>query len=104
MLAFSVGGNSQACPTTPETATSFSNITSVVLFVNTSNATQTIYHGNSADTSAVIGSVLILPNERLMLWKRITRHKFWASSNEVIGTPGMAFSPTQTARNNPGVT
>ena len=103
MLAFSVGGNSAACPTTAESATSFSNITSVVLFVNTSNTTQTIYHGNSADTSEIIGSVVILPNERLMLWKRIPGHKFWATSNEVIGTPCMAFSPTQVARSNQNV-
>jgi len=98
MLGFAIGGNHTACPTTAATATSFSDATSFVMFVNTSSENQTLYHGSSADTSEQIGSILLMPKERIVLWKRRQFHKFWASSSEVIGTPGMAISPSKEAR------
>ena len=59
MLGFAIGGNHTGVPTTAATATSFSDATSFVMFVNTSSENQTLYHGSSADTSEQIGSILL---------------------------------------------
>ncbi len=98
MLGFAMGGNHTACPTSADTATSFSDATSFVMFVNTSSSNQTLYHGSSAATSEQIGSTILMPGERVILWKRRAFHKFWATSAEVFGTPGMAISPEAKAR------
>ena len=52
-------------------------------FVNESSSVQTLYHGTSAQTIQNMGSILRMPKERIVLWKRRQFHKLYASSSEV---------------------
>ncbi len=82
-------GDEVACPTTVATATQFTDNTPDeaphIRFNNYSDTDETIYYLNSGDVQ--IGCIKLRAGEALLLHKRRTYHKFYASSNEVVACP-----------------
>ena len=80
-----------ACPITAETASSFTDNTPDeaphIRFSNYSATNETIYYLNSGGVQ--IGCIKLRAGESLLLHKRRTYHKFYASSAEVVGVPVM---------------
>jgi hypothetical protein len=80
-------GDEVACGTTVATASPFTDNTPdeapSVRFSNYGATDETIYYLNSGD--AQIGCIKLRAGESLLLHKRRTYHKFYASSAEIFG-------------------
>jgi len=78
-------GDEAACPTTVATASPFTDNTPDeaphVRFSNYGDTVETIYYLNSADVQ--LGSMKLRAGESILLHKRRTYHKFYASSDDV---------------------
>jgi len=78
-------GDEVACPTTAETASQFTENTPDeaphVRFSNYGATDETIYYLNSANVQ--IGSIKLRAGESILLHKRRTYHKFYASNANV---------------------
>ena len=82
-------GDEVACPTSAGTATIFTDNTpdetSHLRFSNHGDTTATLYYLNSAGVQ--IGSVAIMAGGEMLIHKRRTYHKFYASSADVKAVP-----------------
>jgi|TARA_B100000959_G_scaffold44690_1_gene45159 hypothetical protein len=82
-------GDEVACPTSSGTATSFTDNTPDetlnLRFTNYGDANATIHYLNSGGVQ--IGSITLIAGASLLLHKRRTYHKFYATSADVKAVP-----------------